>query len=59
MEAQGQWGCKVQHPETSGPSLLSQISTAMHRGELTSVCTMAGRCVRKVFTIWNMSTTPS
>lgn len=28
-------------------------------GALTSVCTMAGRCVRKVFTVWNMSTTPS
>lgn len=28
-------------------------------GALTSVCTMAGRCVRKVFTVWNISTTPS
>lgn len=30
-----------------------------HTGLLTSVCTIAGRCVRRVFTVWNMSTTPS
>lgn len=27
--------------------------------KLTSVCTMAGRCVRSVRTVWNTSTTPS
>lgn len=26
---------------------------------LTSVCTMAGLCVRSIFTVWKMSTTPS
>lgn len=30
-----------------------------HTGLLTSVCTIAGRCVRRVFTVWNISTTPS
>jgi len=28
-------------------------------GGLTSVCTIAGRCVNSIFTVWNMSTTPS
>lgn len=35
-------GCRVQHPETSGPSLLSHISTVTHRRG-THLCLHHGR----------------
>jgi len=38
-----------------------ELKTRSKRGleERTSVCTMEGRCERRMLTVWNMSTTPS
>lgn len=48
-----QGGCKTEQREEINRWMTKK------RSDLTSVCTIAGRCVRSILTVWNMSTTPS
>lgn len=54
----------IRRTNTRGPAAGAAVGCSKDTwvppsGLHTSVCTIAGRCVRRVFTVWNMSTTPS
>lgn len=46
-------------PQHSLWVFFASIVEKRRKKHLTSVCTIAGLCVRNIFTVWKMSTTPS